>query len=63
MTSAATSDELATNCPFCGFDAPDWQAKMLHEAHDTLERLALADLDSDEFDDLLNEMRRFLGVA
>lgn len=62
-TARARSEDLETNCPFCGHDAEEWQAKMLHEAHEQLELLALADLDSYEFDRHLQELRRFVGVA
>ena len=63
--SAATGDEdVLSNCPFCGWsDTEEWQARMLHEAHDNLEALALAEPGSAEFEERFAELRRFVGVA
>ena len=61
---AASVEDIASNCPFCGWsDLEDWQATMLHEAHDNLEALALAESGSVEFEEALAKARRFVGVA
>lgn len=61
---AASVEDIASNCPFCGWsDLEDWQATMLHEAHDNLEALALAEPGSSAFEEALAEARRLVGVA
>jgi hypothetical protein len=62
-TARARSEDVEMNCPFCGHDAEEWQATMLHEAHEQMELLALADPGSDEFKRHLAEIARFVGVV
>ena len=58
-------DDILDNCPFCGSDLLDRvsTARMLHEAHETLEKLVLAERGSEEFEELLAEVERFVGVG
>lgn len=61
--TAAQGQDVPTNCPFCGADGrEEWQAEFLHDAHDQIEALALADRGSEEFDRLLASVASFVGV-
>ena len=48
-------------CAFCGSEVADSISSLLNEAHQKMEALGLADPDSEEFTELLDDLRSFVG--